>query len=165
MRLSHSATKALPRLKLPHPGMMTRSLFPLCNSECLLFIAKSLSDNFRPRPHQSVHFWAAYFLSWIGVDRVLNHSGKLSQKDVVSLSGFTGFVVTEGWFVYKKNMRFQKYSNSCGRDSVPFEAWQSQQYMPKGTLDIATQMSREFRIFKGGLSRILSWYFAANTII
>lgn len=30
------------------------------------------------------------------MDRVLNHSGNRSQKDAVSVSGFTGFVETEG---------------------------------------------------------------------
>ena len=44
------------------------------------------------------------------------HPGEQFQKYAVTVSGFTGFVWTEGRLnLYKKRVRFQKYPDSSGR--------------------------------------------------
>lgn len=54
---------------------------------------------------------AAYFDTQIRV-KGPNHSGERFQREAVSVNGF--FNRVEGRFV-QKNMRLQKYPNSCGR--------------------------------------------------
>ena len=53
-------------------------------------------------------FETTQFFIRIRVYGILNHSGERFQSNAVSVRGFTGFVWTEGRFVWK-SMRFQKY--------------------------------------------------------
>ena len=50
-------------------------------------------------------FEAAYFATWIRVDRTLNYSGERFQKDSVSVSGFTRFRV-ERRSIYVKKVNY-----------------------------------------------------------
>ena len=53
----------------------------------------------RPCPHESGHFWNSIFFIWIRVNGALNRLRRAVSKNTVSLTGFTGFVWTEGRFV------------------------------------------------------------------
>ena len=60
-----------------------------------------------PCPHEPGDFFNRTSFIRIRVNGALNHSGKRFQNNAVSVSGFTGFVKTEGRFVYK-GVLFQK---------------------------------------------------------
>ena len=53
----------------------------------------------KPCPHESGHFWNRIFFILIRPDEALNHSGDRLQNNTVLMTGFTGFVRTEGRFV------------------------------------------------------------------
>ena len=53
----------------------------------------------KPCPHESGHFWNRIFFILIRPDEALNHSGERLQNNTVLMTGFTGFVRTEGRFV------------------------------------------------------------------
>ena len=53
----------------------------------------------KPCPHESGHFWNDIFFILIRLDEALNHSGERLQNNTVLMTGFTGFVWTEGRFV------------------------------------------------------------------
>ena len=53
----------------------------------------------KPCPHESGHFWNRIFFILIRPEEALNHSGERLQNNTVLMTGFTGFVWTEGRFV------------------------------------------------------------------
>ena len=53
----------------------------------------------KPCRHESGHFWNRIFFILIRLDEALNHSGERPQNNTVLMTGFTGFVWTEGRFV------------------------------------------------------------------